>query len=132
MAEAVVDVFEAVEVDEQYGALLGVGGGVEQGGLQAAFEEDAVGQPGEGVVVGLVVEAVLGVLEGGDVGEDAYEVGDLVVAVAYGTDGQPLGIGFAVLAAVPDFALPVAVGGELVPHGGVEGAVVLAGGEQAR
>src|SRR5690606_23705977 len=63
--------------------------------------------------------------------EHTDEVGDLVVAVAHGADGQPFRVQLAVLAPVPDFPLPVPVGCQAVPHGGVEGVVVLAGGEQA-
>ncbi|MCY1290059.1 hypothetical protein D9M68_474000 [compost metagenome] len=83
-------------------------------------------------MVGLVVEARLGVLEDGDVGEHADEVGDLAGVVAHGADGQPLRVGFAAFAAVPDLTLPVALVRQLVPHGDEEGAVMLAGGEQAR
>jgi hypothetical protein len=68
--------------------------------------------------VGLVVEFGLGVLEAGDVGEHGHEVGDLALAVAHGADGQPAGVELAVLALVVDLALPVAFGGQLVPHGG--------------
>ena len=77
-----------------------------------------------------MIEACLGMLEAGDVGEYPDEVGDLVIAVAHGADGQPLGVQFAVLASVPDFPLPVTIGRQAVPHGGVEGVIVLAGGEQ--
>ncbi|MNQ63195.1 hypothetical protein D3C85_775690 [compost metagenome] len=131
VAEAVVDVLEAVQVDEQHGALVVVVGGIGQGQLQAALEQQAVGQAGEWVVVRLVVEARLGVLQRRDVGEHADVVGDLVVAVANGADGEPFGVGVAVLATVPDLPLPVSFTLQLVPHGGVEGAVVLAGGQQA-
>lgn len=63
VAEAVVDVFEAVEVEEQDGAFVAFAFAGGEGLAQAAFEEDAVGQAGEGVVVGLVVESGLGLLE---------------------------------------------------------------------
>ncbi len=83
-------------------------------------------------MVGLVVELGLCVLEAGDVGEHGDEVGNLAFSVAHGADGQPAGVQLAVLALVVDLALPVAFIGKLVPHGRIERAVVLAGGEQAR
>eukprot|EP00659_Diplonema_papillatum_P013429 gene13429-biopygen13469 len=132
VAEAVVDVFETVEVEEQHGALAAGFLLVVEGGLQAAFKQGAVGQAGQRVVVGLVIEARLGVLEAGDVGKHGDEVGDRLLAVAHGADGQPAGVQLAVLAPVGDLALPVAVGRQLVPHGRVEGAVVQARGKQAR
>ena len=132
VAEAVVDVLEAVQVEEQHGAQLLFFLAFLQGGGQARFEQQAVGQAGERVVVGLVVEAGLGVLERGDVGEDADEVAGFAVVAPHGADGQPLRVEFAALAPVPDFALPMAFGVEVVPHGDVEAAVVLPRGQQAR
>ena len=126
VSEAVVDVFEAVQVQKQHGAQASGLFAVQQGGLQAVFEQGAVGQAGEGVVVGLVVQACLSVLEAGDVGEHGDEMGDEVVLVAHGADGQPARVDVAVLAAVIDFALPVAFRGQLMPHRGIESAVVLA------
>ena len=70
-------------------------------------------------------------LEAGNVGEHRDKVGDELLAVAHGTDGQPAGVQLAILAPVGNFALPVAFGGQLVPHGGVERAVMQARGEQA-
>lgn len=130
MAEAVVDVLEAVQVQKQHGAQAAGLFAVQQGGLQAVFEQGAVGQAGEGVVVCLVVQACLSVLEAGDVGEDSDEMGDEVVLVAHGADGQPARVDVAVLAAVVDLALPVAFCSQLMPHRGIEGAVVLARGKQ--
>ena len=80
----------------------------------------------------LVIEAGLGMLEAGDVGKHRDKVCDQLVAVAHGTDGQPAGIQLAVFAAVGNLALPVSIGGQLVPHRRIERAVMQAGGEQAR
>ena len=82
-------------------------------------------------MVGLVIELGLGELEAGDIGEHSHEVGDLMIAVAHGADGQPAGVELAILALVVDFALPMAFGSQLMPHGRVERAVVLPGREQA-
>ncbi|MNJ77109.1 hypothetical protein D3C77_745300 [compost metagenome] len=74
----------------------------------------------------LVVEFGLGVLEARNVGEHRHKVSDEFVAVAHGADGQPARIKFAILAPVGNLALPVTFGGQLVPHGGVERAVMQA------
>ncbi|RMO12329.1 hypothetical protein ALQ47_05261 [Pseudomonas cichorii] len=129
--EAVVDVFEAIQVDKQHGTEAARLFAVLQGGVQAAFEQGAVGQAGEGVVMGLIVQTRLGVLEAGDVGKDGDEVGDESILVAHGADRQPAGVKLAILAAVADFSLPVSFGPQLMPHGRIECAVMLARGEQA-
>ncbi len=132
VAQAVIDVLEAIQIEEQDCAEAAGLFAVQQGGLKPALEQYSVGQAGERVMMGLIVEARLGVFEAGNVGEDGDEVGQEVVFVAHGTDGQPARVKLAVLAAVADFALPVALGCQLVPHRGIERAVMLAGGKQAR
>ncbi|MNN23892.1 hypothetical protein D3C81_1373030 [compost metagenome] len=126
VAEAVVDVLEAVEVEEQHRALAAVFLLAVERRQQAAFEQRAVRQAGQRVVVCLVVEFGLGVLEAGNVGEHRDKVGDEVLPVAHGTDGQPAWIQLAILASVGNLALPVAFGGQLMPHGRVERAVMQA------
>ncbi|MNT71078.1 hypothetical protein D3C72_2095270 [compost metagenome] len=125
MAKTVVDVFETVQVQKQHRTLAFGSLGTGEGRLQAVLEQGAVGQACEWVVVRLVVEFGLGMLEAGYVGKHRNKVGYTPVPVAHGTDGQPTGVQLAIFAAVMDFALPVAFSGELVPHGGVKGTVVL-------
>ncbi|MNG18825.1 hypothetical protein D3C84_1029270 [compost metagenome] len=74
----------------------------------------------------LVVEFGLGVLEAGNVGKHGDKVSDEFVPVTHGADGQPARIEFAVLAPVGNLSLPMSLGGQLVPHGRVERAVVQA------
>ena len=62
------------------------------------------------LVVGLMIESRLDMFERADVGKHADEMGNSVCRVAYGADGQPLRIQLAILAFIPDFALPVAIG----------------------
>src|SRR3954465_4589699 len=50
VAEVVVDGFELVEVEEEVGGVGVVATGVEERGVEAVFEEDAVGEAGEGIV----------------------------------------------------------------------------------
>ncbi|MNQ78385.1 hypothetical protein D3C85_932940 [compost metagenome] len=125
MAEAVVDVLETVEVEKQHCALAAGVQGAGEGRLQATFEQGAVGQAGERVMVCLVIQLGLGVLEAGNVSEHGHEMRGYPFAVAHGTDGQPTGVELAVLAPVVDFPLPMAFGGQLVPQGDVEGTVML-------
>ncbi len=123
---------EAVQVEKQDCAEAAGFFAVQQGGLKPALEQYSVGQAGERIMVGLIVEPRLCLFEAGDVGEHGDEVGQEVVFVAHGADGQPTRVKLAVLSTVADFALPVALGCQLVPHRGVERAVVLARGKQAR
>ncbi len=50
MAERVVDVFEAVQVDEQHSCAQVSAGADRQGLLEAVVEQRAIGQPGDGVM----------------------------------------------------------------------------------
>ena len=59
VAEAVVDVFEVVEVDEQQRAARVVAAHVRELVLERALEAAAVEQPGERVVVGHVAQLLL-------------------------------------------------------------------------
>lgn len=103
MSQAVIDVLEAVQVQEQHGTLSAVLLLVVEGRQQAAFEQCAIGQAGKRIVVSLVVELGLGVFEAGDIGEDGDEMGDLLITIAHRADGQPTGVQLAVLAAIGDF-----------------------------
>jgi len=124
VAQGVVDVLEAVQVDEQHGQLLLVARGAQQRVLQAVVEQQAVRQRRQRVVVRHVVELFLRLLDQGDVAEHAHVMGGDGARVAHGADGQPLEVDFTVLALVPDFAAPEAAGDQLVPQGLVERRVV--------
>ncbi|MNS39414.1 hypothetical protein D3C72_716960 [compost metagenome] len=132
VAEAVIDVFEAVEIEKQHGALTAVFLLAVQCHQQAVFEQRAVRQAGKRVVMRLIVEFGLCMFEAGDVGKHGNKVGNELVAIAHSTDGQPTGVQLAVLASVGDLALPVTFVGQLVPHCRVECAVVQTGCEQTR
>ena len=91
MAEAVVDQLEVVEVDEGHGGDRRVGpADPGQGVLDAIEEQGPVGQPGEGVVEGLVPQLVLEGAPPGDVADredDAVDVG-----VVEQVDADDLGV----------------------------------------
>ena len=76
VAETVVDLLEAIEVDEQYGESRLLAAGALQCDMQPIFKQQAVRQPGERVVMGLVVELFVGCLDRCDIGENADIVGD--------------------------------------------------------
>jgi hypothetical protein len=81
----------------------GAGG---HGHPQAVVQQAAVRQPGQGVVKGQMPDLFLSRLAQGDVGQRRHVVGDLALAVPDGGNRQPLREDLAVLAAVPDLALP--------------------------
>lgn len=60
MAEAVIDVLEAVQVEEEHGTAAAFPGREAEGMLQAGQEQGAVGQVGQGIVVGQVQQLLLG------------------------------------------------------------------------
>ena len=74
----------------------------------------------------LVIEFGLRVLEAGNVREYGDKVGDELVAVTHCADGQPARVQLAVFAPIGNLALPMPFGGQLVPHGRVESAVMQA------
>jgi hypothetical protein len=106
VTKAVVDRFETVQVQVGHGGQGVVALGLGQGHLHAVGEQAAVGQLGQGIVVGQVLQVALALLDVGDVGEQAHVVGGLTRLVAHRRDVAELGIEFAVLLAVPGFALP--------------------------
>ncbi len=112
MAGAVVDGLEVVEVDEQHRHRRRVPVGAGQGVLEPVGEQRAVGQAGEGVVEGVVLELRLQLLLGGDVagGDD---------------DGPHVGIG----QQVGVDALHVAVAAVPVPQPQVGGRAGLVAGD---
>jgi hypothetical protein len=88
--------------------------------VQAVVEQRPVGQPGQFVVRRQVLDALLRLAHLGDVAEHADVVDHLAVLVLDGIDRQPFEERLAVLAAVPDLALPDAQPADPVPHLDVE------------
>nr|BFE72236.1 hypothetical protein GCM10020092_055370 [Actinoplanes digitatis] len=90
MAEAVVDLLEAVQVEDEDGHVVGAAAAVD--GLDQAFaEQGAAGQAGEAVVVGLVHELFLQFPRVVDVAgvEHVAADGRVVQQVGHGHLGQP-------------------------------------------
>ena len=131
VAPAVVDRLEIVEIEIAHGQQVAAPVGLGDGLLQAVGEQQPVGQAGQRIVVGHLFQLFLVVLQGGDVGEQADEMGDAAVAVADRRNAGALGVGRAVLALVPDFAAPGAGREQGLPHVFVEILLLAAGAEKA-
>src|SRR5690606_41479479 len=84
------------------------------------MEQLAVWQPGKRIVIGLAPDVVVGLLLLRNVGEQADAIARRAVVIEDRIDGQALGVDFAVLATVPDIALPAAAHPERTPHVSVE------------
>ncbi|MCY1276714.1 hypothetical protein D9M70_253820 [compost metagenome] len=132
VAEGVVDRLEAVEVEEHQHHPFLVPLGVLQGGVQAVLEQRAVGQVGEGVVVGQAVDAPFAGLALADVAEEADEADQVAVLVVHRGDPDPGRIEPAAAALEEDFPLPVAVVLQAVQHVHELVAALVLGGEHAR
>ncbi len=109
VAQAVVDLLETVKVDKQQGAdvFLVIECLAVQRLSQSCLEQGAIGQTGQRVMVGLMVESRLGVLERCDVAEHRNQMAQAAVDVKHLADVGPGGVEFAVGAAVPGLSLPV-------------------------
>ena len=129
---AIVDRLEAVEVDHAHRQRLAGAVGVGDRLAQAVVEQAAVGGAGERVEIGDAVELLFLALEPADVREGGHVVQQPAIAVANAADRQHLGELAAVLAAVPQFALPVVLLLEGFPQRAVEGGALPARAEQAR
>ena len=131
VAEAVVDRLEHVQIqqaDRQSPATaLGQGGSL----LQAVGEQGAVGQAGEGIEMRQLVDALLVMLELGDVGKQIDVVAEPAMLVMYRTDVAQCRVEGAILATVPEFALPVSAGPQVRPHLAIEACIVAPRGKQA-
>ena len=107
-------------------------GGLGQGLIDAVLDQAAVRELGQGVVVCLKADALFILLALGDVAEGGDIILGAVAFPPHGGDRQPFREHLAVLAAVPDLALPPAGPRQRVPHGVVEFGVVAAGTQDCR
>jgi hypothetical protein len=85
VADALLEVHEAVDVDEEDGGLLTVGlAGADEGALETIEEELLVGETGEAVVHGVVQQAIAARAILIDVLQGADDAVDLAVAAEDG------------------------------------------------
>ena len=117
MSMGVVYFLEAVQIQKHHRQRIVASLALQQGPLQSVGQQDPVGQVGQGIVVGNVLQPLLVLLHGCDVGEQGDEVLCFARGIADGTDGLHFGKNLAVLASIPDFAVPVFLFAETLPHG---------------
>ncbi len=131
MAKGVIDRLETVEVEEHqhHPGLLPLG--LLQGGVQAVLEQRAVGQVGEGIVVGQAVDALLAGLAFADVGEEAHIAGQVAFIVEHCGDAYPRRVVLAVAPFQPDLAFPAAALAQLLEHVALLGVLLLLDGKHA-
>ncbi len=132
VAQGVVDDFEAIQIEEHHRKPVPVAACVSDGVIEPVEEEGAVGQSGQGVVVGQIIEADFALFAGGDVGEHPHIVGDRSAVIAHHGDDQPFGVDLPRFASMPDLPLPRALFQQLLVHCLIKGFVVVAGMEQCR
>lgn len=130
MAVEVVDRLEAIQIEITDRQRLAAALGLRHRQLHAVAEQHAVGQLRQGIEVGQMFQALLVFLDQGNVGEDADEMRDLALAVAYRRDGELFDKNLAGFLAVPDFALPVARFLDGLPHLKIKLGRVVPGFEQ--
>src|SRR3990167_7422556 len=102
-----------------------------QATLRAVHQHAAVGQSGERVIKRQLANLVFGRLALGDVNERRHVVGNPAIVVRNRRNMHLLRVDFAVLAAVPDLALPMALLLQHLIQCRVESVVVPTGAEHA-
>ena len=108
VAEAVVHVLEAVQIDEEHRELVVLATLLTpHGALEPLHQERPVGEAGQPVVVGVVTELVLGELACRDVGLRARDPAWRAVGVAHRLGASEHPVVGAILVAHPMFALEV-------------------------
>ncbi|HRH28702.1 MAG TPA: hypothetical protein PKV17_07975, partial [Aquabacterium sp.] len=116
VSQAVVDGLEVVQVDEDHAHQRLMSARQVHGMVQPLMDHGAVGQLGQGVVVGHARQARLGLLELGDVGQHADKVRGVALVVAHGADRQLGREQLATLALAPGFALPGSLFADFLTH----------------
>ena len=129
VAEGVVDRLEAVQVEEHqhHPRLLPFGG--LQRGVQAVLEQGAVGQVGQGVVVGQAVDALLTGLALADIAEETHVTGQVAFVVEHRGNADPGRVMLAIETLEPHLAFPGAVLVQLLEHITQMGFLLLIDGE---
>ena len=129
VAEGVVDRLETVEVEEHqhHPRLLPFGG--LQRGVQAVLEQGAVGQVGQGVIVGQAVDALLTGLALADIAEETHVTGQVAFVVEHRGNAHPGRVMLAIETLEPHLAFPGAVLVQLLEHITQMGFLLLIDGE---
>ena len=128
----VIDRLETVEVEIRHGQHVVAALRLRHRLPHTVGEQHAIGQRRQGVVMGDVFELALVLLERRDVGKERDVLSDGAAGVAHGADGLHHRIDLAALAPIPDFAVPVALLGQVVPQAGVKRLFLAPRAEDAR
>jgi len=99
--------------------------------LQAVAQQSPVGQAGQGIEMGNVLQLLFVFFLAGDVGKQRHVAQHVAIRALHRADGQQLGVHLAGLAAVPDFTGPATLSVQAGPQGFVERLALPPGAEQA-
>ena len=132
MAEGIVNRLETIQIEVGHGQDLPVAARMNHRLMQPVGEQHAIGQGRQHVVVRNLLKLLFVLLDRSNVGEERNVLQDVALQVAHGADRLHLGIHFAVLAPVPDLAVPMAGRRQLAPEIGVETGIVVSRLQHAR
>jgi len=99
---------------------------------QTVAEEATVGQLGQSIVIGEVLDLLFRRLALGDVDQRADVVGCLATAAPDRHDVEPCRKNLAAFAPIPDFSLPGSLAADAFPYRLIKGCVMLTRPQQAR
>ena len=116
VAETVVDRLEMVEIDEQKGYAMIVPAGDRDSLLDPFRQQQAVGQSGQRVVIGLMLDLLVLAMQIGDIVEDRHIAAGPPGGIEHLGDRRPFKEDLAILAAVPDLPLPIAFVLQIAPQ----------------
>jgi len=131
VAQGVVDRLETVKVEEHQHHPRLVTLCLLQRGVQAVLEQGAVGQVGQGVVIGQAVNALFTGLALADITEETHIARQIAFIIEHRRDADPGRVVFAVQALEPDFTLPSAMHMQLLEHIGQVRTLLGIDGEHA-
>ena len=126
MAVGIVDTLESVEVEIPHRQQLFAPERLGHRLAETIPEQDAVGQHCQQIEMRHVFELLLMLLHRGDVGEQRHVMHGPALRVAHGADGEQFRIQLAILATIPDLAIPITVIQQIAPHCGIELGFVVA------
>ena len=106
MPQRIIDHLETVDIKRQHDHLAVLAAGAQQEPIELFGQQGAVGQPRQRIMMHQVADSFFRGLALADIGKGRYVVRGFVLLVLDPGDRQTNRIFAAVLAAVPDFALP--------------------------
>ena len=118
MPERIVDRLEMIEIDKHQGDLLALAFGSDQRLFDPILQQGAVGQAGQWIIICQLADTLLRGVPLGDIGFNANVIKHFSGSAMINADRQPDRVHLAVLAPVPDLALPVIFPLDIPPHAG--------------